>query len=52
LEQAKLQLQRTPRNPPQLHLKQFRPSILDYEFEDIELADYNPHPHIAAPVAV
>jgi thymidylate synthase len=52
LEQAKLQLQRTPRNSPQLHLKQFRPSILDYEFEDIELADYNPHPHIAAPVAV
>jgi thymidylate synthase len=52
LEQAKLQLAREPRNPPKLVLKQFRPSVLDYEYDDIELQDYDPHPHIAAPVAV
>jgi thymidylate synthase len=27
-------------------------SIYDYRFEDFDLQDYNPHAHIAAPVAV
>jgi thymidylate synthase len=27
-------------------------SILDFRFEDFELLDYNPHPHIPAAVAV
>jgi thymidylate synthase len=52
LEQAKLQLSRPPRTPPQLVLKQYRPSVLDYDYDDIELRDYDPHPHIPAPVAV
>jgi thymidylate synthase len=33
-------------------LKEIRPDILEYGFEDLELLDYDPHPHIAAPVAV
>jgi thymidylate synthase len=52
LDQAKSQLERLPRNFPHLRLKQFRASILDYQYEDIELLDYDPHPHIPAPVAV
>ena len=52
LDQAKLQLERQPRSFPHLRLKQFRASILDYQYEDIELLDYEPHPHIPAPVAV
>jgi len=27
-------------------------SIFDFKFEDFELVDYNPHPHIKAKVAV
>jgi thymidylate synthase len=27
-------------------------SIFDFRFEDFELINYNPHPHIKAPVAV
>lgn len=52
LTQAATQLERTPNEAPKLSLKNFRPSILDYEFDDIQLSDYQPHPHIPAPVAV
>ncbi|MFN3191052.1 MAG: thymidylate synthase [Aureliella sp.] len=52
LEQAELQLERTPRSLPTLKMKNARSSILDYEYGDFELLDYQPHPHIAAPVAV
>ena len=52
LDQARLQLERTPRETPTLVIKNPRASVLDYEFEDFELQNYQPHPHIAAPVAV
>ncbi len=52
LEQAELQLSRTPKSLPTLKILRHRDSILDFEFEDFELLDYAPHPHIAAPVAV
>ena len=52
IEQATEQLRRTPKSPPSLVLRNYRPSILDYEFEDLELIGYDPHPHIPAPVAV
>jgi thymidylate synthase len=51
-EQAREQLQRDVRPFPTLHVKTRRSSVLDFQFEDLELVGYNPHPHIAAPVAV
>lgn len=51
-EQAKLQLSREPRPLPKLVIKRKPNCILDYQFDDFELVDYHPHPHIPAPVAV
>ena len=51
-EQAQRQLARTPRPLPQLVLNPKVTSIFDFEYEDFELRGYDPHPHIAAPVAV
>lgn len=52
LEQAKLQLSRTPHASPKLHIKHKPESIFDYKFDDFELINYQAHPHIKAPVAV
>lgn len=52
LEQVREQLSREPRPLPRLNILRRPDSIYDYRFEDFELLDYNPHPHIAAPVAV
>ncbi len=52
LEQVKEQLSREPRALPELVLLRKPESIYDYRFEDFELRGYDPHPHIAAPVAV
>ncbi len=52
IEQAKLQLSRTPRSLPQLKLNPEVKSIFDFKYEDIEVVDYDPHPHIKASVAV
>jgi thymidylate synthase len=52
IEQAKLQLTREPRALPKLVIKRKPDSIFDYKFEDFEIVDYDPHPHIKAPVAV
>ena len=50
-EQAKLQLSREPRTPPKLKLHK-KPSIFDYTFDDFEIIGYDPHPAIAAPIAI
>lgn len=52
IEQAKLQLTRECRPLPMLKLNPEVKSIFDFKFEDFEIIGYNPHPHIAAPVAV
>jgi thymidylate synthase len=52
LEQAQLQLSRQVRPLPQLHLNPEIKSIFDFRFEDFRLENYDPHPHIPAPVAV
>lgn len=52
LEQAKLQLTRTPRPLPQLRINPVVKDIFSFQFEDFELLNYNPHPHIKAKVAV
>ncbi len=52
LDQARLQLERQPRTLPTVQITGDRHSVLDYEYSDFELVDYDPHPHIKAPVAV
>jgi thymidylate synthase len=52
LEQADLQLSRTPYELPRLELRPDRKSLLQFRYEDIRLVDYRAHPAIAAPVAV
>ena len=52
LEQAKLQLTRTPKSLPQFILNLDVKNIFDFTFEDFTLQNYDPHPHIKAEVAV
>lgn len=52
LEQARLQLSREPRPLPTLGINPIVRSIFDFECEHFRLENYNPHPHIPAPVAV
>jgi thymidylate synthase len=52
LEQADIQLARLPYPKPTMHLNPDVSSIFDFRFEDIELLNYQAHPHIRAPIAV
>jgi thymidylate synthase len=52
LEQADLQLSRTPYPLPQLRLKRKPGSLFEYAFEDFEIVDYRYHAAIKAPIAV
>jgi thymidylate synthase len=52
LEQADEQLQREPMQLPRLAIKRRPPSIFDYQFDDFEIVNYEPHAHIRAAVAV
>jgi len=52
VEQAKLQLTREPRPLPQMKLNPAVKHIDKFQFEDFELANYDPHPAIKAPIAV
>ncbi len=52
LEQAREQLSRPPRALPTMRINPGVRSIFDFTFEDFELQNYQPHPHIKAPVAV
>ncbi|WP_127142899.1 thymidylate synthase [Pelagibacterium montanilacus] len=51
-EQARTQLQRTPRPLPRLEIRTPRRSIFDFTFEDFEIVGYEPDPHIKAEVSV
>lgn len=52
IEQAKEQISRAPRAFPKLVLKKKRDSLFNYTIDDFELDGYDPHPHIAAAVAI
>jgi thymidylate synthase len=52
VEQADLQLSRAPRALPRMAINPDVASIFAFRYEDFALEGYDPHPHIAAPVAV
>jgi thymidylate synthase len=52
LEQAKLQLSRDLRALPVMRINPDVKDLFAFTFEDFTLEGYDPHPHIAAPVAV
>ncbi len=52
IEQAELQLARQPRDLPTMELNPSITNVLDFRYEDFTLKNYDPHPHIKAPVAV
>jgi len=52
MEQVEEQLKRAPKPLPKLLIKRKPASIFDYKFEDFEIAGYESHPAIKAPVAV
>jgi thymidylate synthase len=52
LEQVKLQLTRTPRPLPKMIINPDVKDLFEFQYEDFELVDYNPYPHISAQVAV
>ncbi len=52
LEQARLQLTRTPKQLPRMIINPEVKSIFDFKFEDFTLMDYHPDPHIKAVVSV
>jgi thymidylate synthase len=51
-EQARLQLTRTPKTPPQLKLDPSVKDLFAFRYEHIAIEGYDPHPGIKAPVAV
>lgn len=52
LEQVELQLSRDPRPLPEMKINPEVKSIFDFQYEDFQLENYDPHPHIKGIVAV
>ena len=52
LDQAQLQLQRTPLKQPTLKLNPLIKDIDQFTYADIEIIGYEHHPHISAPISV
>jgi thymidylate synthase len=52
LEQARLQLTRDFRPLPQMNINPNVKDLFDFKYEDFELVNYDPHPHIKAAVAI
>ena len=52
LDQARLQLTRTPRPLPVMRINPEVKSIFDFQYEDFQLENYDPYPHIKAEVSV
>ncbi len=52
LDQARLQLGREPRPLPKMTINPDVKKLEDFQFEDFQLSDYDPQPHIKAPISV
>ncbi len=52
LEQVKLQLTREPRPLPKMKINPDVKNLFDFKYEDFQLEDYDPHPHIKGDVAI
>lgn len=52
IEQAREQLTRTPRPLPTMRIDPTRTSLFEFDYQDFELLNYEPHPAIKAPIAV
>lgn len=52
LDQARLQLERDPRSLPQMRINPAVKDLFEFRFEDFELVNYDPQPHIKAEVSV
>ena len=51
INQARLQISRDPKKPPIMKINN-RTNIFDFVYEDFEIVNYDPHPHIKAPISV
>ena len=51
INQAQLQITREPKDPPIMKIKK-KTNIFDFVYEDFEIVNYDPHPHIKAPISV
>lgn len=51
-DQAREQLTRTPRSLPTMTINPDVTDLFAFKYEDFALSDYDPHPHISAPIAV
>ena len=52
IEQVKLQLTREPRALPKMKINPEVKDIFSFQYEDFELTDYDPHPHIKGAISV
>ncbi len=52
IEQVKLQLSRETRKLPEMKLNKNVKSLFEFKYEDFELLNYNPHPHIKGKISV
>jgi thymidylate synthase len=52
IEQAELQLTRSPRQLPVMHINPDVKDLFSFKYEDFQLENYQPHPHIKADVSV
>jgi len=52
MDQVKLQLNREPKALPRVHLNPEVKDIFDFKFDDFQVENYNPHPHIKGTISV